>query len=126
MARGETRPDPDDALRRLGDRLEQASDAAERLIAQAAEEAAARIADRIKPPPSGWQQQADHAPPPPSADLALLLQSLRELIPADLQRRLTEAIRELLLAVRALLDWYIERLEQRKSEPVHVQDIPIL
>jgi hypothetical protein len=135
MARDETnaRRDPsagfaasDEALRRLGDRLEQASDAAERLMAQAAEEAAARIADRTKPPPSGWQQHDDRPQPPPSAELALLLQSLRELIPPDLQGRLAEAIRELLLAVRALLDWYIERLEQRKAEPVQVQDIPVL
>jgi hypothetical protein len=118
---------PDDALRRLGDRLEQASEAAERLIAEAADEAAARLAGRPKPPPSGWQAPEDSAAQaPPSADLALLLQAMRELIPPDLQRRLADAIRELLLAVRALIDWYVERLERRRSEPVQVQDIPVL
>jgi hypothetical protein len=118
---------PDDALRRLGDRLEAASDAAERLLAQAAGEAAARIHDRVKPPPSGWQTGDGPAPAPaPSADVALLLQAMRELVPADLQQRLVEAVRELLLAIRALIDWYLARLEQGRADPVQVQDIPIL
>jgi hypothetical protein len=114
----------DDPLARLGERLEQASDAAERLM----DEAAARIAEHVKPPPSGWQTQ-DQADAPsrlPSAELALVLQSLRDLVPDDLQRRLSDAVRELLLAIRALLDWYLERVEQRRSEPVQVQDIPVL
>jgi hypothetical protein len=116
----------DEALRRLGDRIEQASEAAERLIAQAADEAAARLRARPKPPPSGWQTPEDAAgQAPASPDVALLLQAARELVPPDLQRRLAEAIRELLLALRALIDWYVERLEQRRSEPVEVQDIPV-
>ena len=45
------------------------------------------------------------------------MQSLRDLVPSDLQRRLVEAIREVLLAVRALIDWYLERIEQRHAEP---------
>jgi hypothetical protein len=51
---------------------------------------------------------------------------VRDLIPAELQRRLGEALRELLLAVRALIDWYLDRIEQRRATPVEVQDIPIL
>ena len=79
-------------------------------------------------PPAGWQT-------PPSAedrrsgDLELLMQfiqSVRELIPPDLQRRLAEALRELLLAIRALIDWYLERNEQRRAGGDEVQDIPIL
>lgn len=114
----------DDPLARLGERLEQAADAAERLM----DEAAARIADHVKPPPSGWQTEEQAREPSrlPAADLALVLSSLRELVPGDLQHRLSEAIRELLLAVRALLDWYLERVEQRGAEPVQVQDIPVL
>jgi hypothetical protein len=124
MAHAETRDQADDPLSRLAERLEQASDAAERLM----DEAAARIAGGVKPPPSGWQtqEQADEPSRLPSADLVLMLQSLRELVPSDLQSRLSEAVRELLLAIRALLDWYIERLEQRRTEPVEVQDIPVL
>src|SRR5436305_617908 len=58
----------DDALRRLTDRLEQASDAAERLFTQATEEAASRIGGSAKPPPRGWQQPDDGAgAPPPTA-----------------------------------------------------------
>ena len=122
MAPDETNP-PDDALKRLGARLEQASEAAERLI----DEAAARI----KPPPSGWQapdagSDAGSASGSASADVALVLQTLREFVPSDLQRRLAEAVRELLLAIRAMIDWYVERLEQRRSQPVQVQDIPVL
>jgi predicted lipid carrier protein YhbT len=58
--------------------------------------------------------------------LAQVIQSLRELIPPELQRRVTEALRELLLALRALIDWYLERVERRRAEPAEVQDIPIL
>jgi hypothetical protein len=140
MARGETEkrtavpapddeerggtPPPDDPLKRLGERLEAASDAAERLM----DEAAARISDRVTPPTSGWQtqEQADAPARPPGAEFALIWQSLRELMPDDLQRRFSEAIRELLLALRALIDWYLERVEQRRAEPVQVQDIPVL
>ena len=54
-----------------------------------------------------------------------LVGSLRELVPPELQRRLSEAMRELLLAVRALIDWYLERVERRPPEPAEVEDIPI-
>jgi hypothetical protein len=54
------------------------------------------------------------------------VRSLRDLIPPDLQQRLAEALRELLLALRALIDWYLERLEQRRKTPTPIQDIPIL
>ena len=47
-------------------------------------------------------------------------------MPPELRRRLGEAVREVLLAVRALIDWYLERIERRSGEPPEVQDIPIL
>jgi hypothetical protein len=134
--------EPDDPLRRLEERLARASDAAERLLAEAARSAAGRVAaaaDRAaepKPaqtPPAGWESPRQDGEPagdgPGEAELRSLVgivRSLRDLIPADLERRLTEALRELLLAVRALIDWYLERIEQRRSTPVPVQDIPIL
>ncbi|MHB8657813.1 MAG: hypothetical protein ACYC91_07630 [Solirubrobacteraceae bacterium] len=34
--------------------------------------------------------------------------------------------RDLVPAVRALIDWYLERLERRGREPVEVLDVPIL
>ena len=112
-----------EALRRLEERLDRASDAAERLIAEAAAESAARAAGR--PPNSGWQED-DSADTANSELLAQVIRSLRELIPPELQRRLAEALRELLLALRALIDWYLERAERRRAAPVEVQDIPIV
>jgi hypothetical protein len=112
-----------DALRRLEERLDRASDAAERLIAEAAAHASSQ------PPPSGWQVRADEQGTDAGRDvevLAHVLRALRDLIPPELQRKLAEALRELLLAVRALIDWYLERVEHRRRAPAEVQDIPIL
>jgi hypothetical protein len=109
-----------DALRRLEERLDRASDAAERLMSEAAAKA--------KPPPAGWQASDDDGSAGQNRDLELIVQvvqSLRELIPPELERRLAEALRELLLAIRALIDWYLDRAEQRRTAPAEVQDIPI-
>jgi hypothetical protein len=110
--------------------LDRASDAAERLIADAASRAIR------KPPPAGWQQPAPDAPPDPERvdsvrgseiDLLLaILGGLRDRIPPELQQRLADAVREVLLALRALIDWYLERVERRRGEPDEVHDIPIL
>jgi hypothetical protein len=112
---------------RLEQRLDRASEAAERLIAQAAEAALRR------PPPAGWQQPAEEedeqARPGAATEVDLLLEAIRAVrdrIPPDLQQRLAEAFRELLMALRALIDWYLERVERRASTPAEVQDIPIL
>ena len=51
---------------------------------------------------------------------------MRDRIPPDLQRRLGEALREVLLALRALIDWYLERSERQRREPAEVEDIPIV
>jgi hypothetical protein len=116
-------PGAHDTLRRLERRLDEASEAAERLIAEAARSAR-------KVPPSGWQlprDGGDSAAGRSELDVLLgLVRELRELIPPDLQRRLAEALREVLLALRALIDWYLERLERRRSEPAPVRDIPIV
>ncbi|HEY2770166.1 MAG TPA: hypothetical protein VGI87_06345 [Solirubrobacteraceae bacterium] len=132
----------EEALRRLEERLARASEAAERLMAEAAG-TAARAADtglravagsggpsegtgHQGPPPAGWQQPG--ADRPAGGDVELLsqiLSSLRELIPPELQRRLADALRELLMALRALIDWYLERTEQRRAKPSEVEDIPI-
>ncbi len=148
-------PEPDDTLRRLEQRLDRASAAAERLADEVARAAAgeggvARAAaregqgdgwaprvtrgeaeegagDGAAPPPQGWQlpEQDEASAGEEFALFAQLIHSLRELIPPELQRRLTEALRELLLAMRALIDWYVERLYRRPGEPQEVQDIPI-
>jgi hypothetical protein len=112
----------EEALRRLEQRLDRASDAAERMIAEAAAAAASQ------PPPAGWQTPKADADGAAAGDLDVLMQvvhALRDLIPPELQRRLAEAMRELLLALRALIDWYLERNERRRASPSEVQDIPI-
>lgn len=127
------------ALRALEARLARASEAAERLLGEAAGAAARAGADAVgaataagrRPPPAGWQQPEPAADPrrPGERELEALLdlvRSLRDLIPPELQRRLTEAVRDLLVALRALIDWYLERVEQRNRAPATIQDIPIL
>jgi hypothetical protein len=127
MEHSEPRPGPDqaEALRRLQQRLDRASNAAEKLFS----EAASRLGEIPKAPPAGWASPEADERRGEGRELEMLVQafhSLRELIPPDLERRLAEALRELLLAVRALIDWYVERLDQRRSAPAEVQDIPII
>jgi hypothetical protein len=186
----EERPVPrpgsaEEALRRLEQRLDRASEAAERLMAEAAEAAVGGAAggaaggataggssasgsstsgssssgssaggssaggsaasgssasgsspgdpppgdpaEPPKPPPAGWQIPEDARAGTAELDpLVALVQALRDLVPPELQRRLVAAIRELLLALRALIDWYLERLERRREQAVEVQDIPII
>ena len=42
----------------------------------------------------------------------------------ELDRQLTNIIREFLLTLRSLIDWYLERLDRPRREP-QVEDIPI-
>jgi hypothetical protein len=83
-------------------------------------------------PPAGWQQPAPDGGAGrgfTGGELELLLgllASLRDRIPPELQQRLADAVREVLLAVRAVIDWYLERSERHRAEPRQVQDIPIL
>jgi hypothetical protein len=128
-----------DALRRLEARLDRAAAAAERLLGDAMAGSGSGSgpgrsgSDGSPPvPPAGWQPPADDGGAERSwtggeLDLLLgLLASLRGRIPPELQQRLTDAVREVLLAVRALIDWYLERTEGHRAEPRPVQDIPIL
>jgi hypothetical protein len=101
------------------------------LLAEAAARATSRSGPHAsdgdeKPPPSGWRAPDQEAGRGDLDVIVQVVESLRELIPPDLQRRLTEALRELLLAVRALIDWYVDRLDKRRPEPPTVEDIPIL
>ena len=42
----------------------------------------------------------------------------------ELDRHLRDIIREFLLTLRSLIDWYLERLDRQPTGPV-VEDIPI-
>ena len=50
---------------------------------------------------------------------------LKGTLPPELARQLADALRELLLALRAILDYSIERLETARPEEPQVEDIPI-
>jgi hypothetical protein len=124
--------EPPETLRRIEQRLAAASDAAERLIAEATRDNPATPGNRReKPPPAGWQvasPESERAARLGARELELLLAGLRlmgEVVPAEVLERLLAALRELLLAARALIDFYLERLERPGSEPTGLQDIPI-
>src|SRR3954452_21850276 len=106
-------PDPD-PLDERRERVRATTEAAERMMRDV--------------PPSGWA-----APPPRSGEatsemqaLVTLLESLRELLPPELRTQVTELVRQLLLVLRALIDFLVDRLERgpRGAEPA-VEDIPI-
>ena len=104
-----------DPLEELRERVRATQEAAERIMQ-----------DRI--PPGGW------APPPREAGeattemqaLVALLESLRDLLPPELREQVTALVRQLLLVLRALIDWLVDRLEHgpRGAAP-EVEDIPI-
>jgi hypothetical protein len=98
---------------------------AERLVREAqraAEEAAAGAV-----PPRGWSVPGDQgsSPFPDFGQLTALIESLRGVVPPELARQLADALRELLIAVRAVLDWYIARLEPSEPTESDVEDIPV-
>ena len=107
------------------DRLRAQYEEAERLVREAqrvAEEAAAR-----EVPPMGWSVPGEE-PRLPAFDLAqltALVESLRGTLPPELARQLADALRQLLLAIRAVLDWYIVRLDPPEPPDADVQDIPV-
>jgi hypothetical protein len=121
-----------EALRALEERLERATRAAERLLA----EAPAPSLEDDEVPSRGWQRRGDgdsEGPPlggwvdPEDARLLLnVLAELRTRVPPELERRIVMAARELLLALRALIDGCVERAERRAAPAAEVQDIPIL
>jgi hypothetical protein len=116
-----------EALRALEQRLERATRTAERLLADAATDSAtpragwqARESEDGQASRGGWIDAAD------AERLLGLAAGVLERIPTELQQRLVSALREVLLALRALVDWCLERAEGRPATPTEVQDIPIL
>jgi hypothetical protein len=98
---------------------------AERLVREAQRAAEAAAAASV--PPRGWSVPGEE-PAPPAFDLGqitALIESLRGVVPPDLARQLAEALRALLLALRAVLDWYLARLDGEEPPSRDVQDIPV-
>jgi hypothetical protein len=70
------------------------------------------------------QSQSQRPGLPDLSPVFALLDSLRRMVPPELQDQFNALQREVLLTVRALIDWYLERLDAR-SRPVQVEEIPI-
>ena len=107
MAQSESMPteDPLDALR-------------ERIRATHA--AAERLAGEQRGP--GDEETAREA-----QALVALLQTLRDIVPPELWQQIRELIRQLLLLIRAIIDWWVDRIEgpgTRGAAPP-VEDIEI-
>jgi hypothetical protein len=96
------RPDP---LTELRERVSAAQAAAERLAGEAREA-----------PRHGAHDELDA--------LVALLRALRELVPPELQQQVSDLIRQVLLLLRAVIDFWVQRLEAPPAG-VEVQDIPI-
>jgi hypothetical protein len=112
-----------------------AYEAAERLVRDAharAEEAAAdaeAAAAGAGVPRSGWDtpraERPAASPFPDLSALVALLDMARGTIPPELARPLADALRELLIALRAIIDYSIDRLEPADQHERRVEDIPI-
>jgi hypothetical protein len=117
-----------EALDAVRAHLDDAHAAADRLVEEAqrqAEEAGGDGAEDV--PPRGWAAPGGAGGAIDLQALFALLDALREAVPAELSRQLAAALRELLLALRALIDWYLERLGEpgAGSSGVEVEDIPL-
>lgn len=87
------------------------------------------------PPPPWWEEfeaaanGSGQAPPlprgfPDLTPLLALVDAMRRVVPLELQEQVNALQRELLLTIRALIDWYLERLDDNRR-PTVVEDIPI-
>ena len=104
----------------------EAYEAAERLVreAHARAEEAARAAE-ANTPPNGWAGPTRAAAVPDFAALFALVDAAKGTLPPELLRQVADALRELLVALRAVLDYSIDRLDRPAPEARDVEDIPI-
>ena len=119
MAHQET--DPFDELRA---RIRSTADAAERLSFEAA-------AGGASTEDQGRRARAADDATQEAQALVALVQLLKDLLPDELRQQVMDLIRQVLLLVRAVIDWYLSRLEPghaaarpAPAAPV-VQDIPL-
>lgn len=80
--------------------------------------------ERLRHEGFGGQAGAPSGAPPNLASLLMLLEALRGVVPNELERQFSALLREVLLTLRALIDWYLERLDDPGRER-RVEDIPI-
>jgi hypothetical protein len=89
---------------------------------RATQEAAERLAGT--PRGDGDEQTAREA-----QALVSLLQTLRDMVPEELWQQIRDLIRQLLLLIRAIIDWWVDRIESHPPGPrgaaPEVEDIEI-
>ena len=117
----------EDPLERLRERIRVTQEAAERLAreAEAEREGAGpapggRAYARPGPGPGARSGAADL-----QAAIAALMDLARSVLPRELHDQLLDFVRELLRLLRAVIDWYLHRLEAGRPSATDVQDIPI-
>jgi hypothetical protein len=103
-------------------------------VSQWSSDAPGGSAGPTEPPPgweswAGWADAGVGAPPndprvPDLSALIALVDGLRRAVPPELREQFVTLQRELLLTVRSLIDWYLERLDTPARE-AHVEEIPI-
>jgi hypothetical protein len=77
-----------------------------------------------------YGDQQTPPPPPPRgsgpdlAPLFAIAEALRRGLPREIQGQFTSLLREALLTMRSLIDWYLDRLDRSERKP-EVEDIPI-
>ena len=77
-----------------------------------------------------WEREFRDPPPPPRsggpdlAPLFAIVDALRRALPRELQGQFNSLLREVLLTLRALIDWYLERLDRGERAP-EVEEIRI-
>jgi hypothetical protein len=108
----------DDPFGALRDQIRSTADAADRLADEAARDPSGARA-------SGRAAEAGHE----AQALVSLLTLLRDVLPEDLRQQIADLIRQVLLLVRAVIDYCVLRLEAgppapRTAAPVP-QDIPL-
>jgi hypothetical protein len=108
-----------DPLADLRQRLEDTRLAAEQLADDVADARAAEGGE--DPPPRAEQEQLRDD----VTAMAGLVQAIVDLVPDDLRQQVYEILRQILLLLRALIDWLVDRLPPvRAGQPV-VEDIPV-
>lgn len=113
-----------DPLAELRERLEATREEAARLAGDAA--AAAGAEERGEEPPRGWRTAEERQAL--RDDLQALLATvgqIADLIPADVREHLVEVLRQILLLLRAVIDWLVERLAPAPGAGPLVRDIPV-
>ena len=119
-------PMTDDPLAALREQIRSTAAAAERLADDARAGGGGAGGGEFPPPRTDEAARETQA-------LVALVEMLRDLLPPELRRQVTDLIRQVLLLLRAVLDWWVRRLEPgpaggdgaaAPAEP-QVEDIPL-